>query len=72
MNSTKAKVKIICNKCQALRECELGYGPYEFKGETVEDVYRAVCLTCGQVVAVHARSTYRLAEVTRRQAQNKL
>lgn len=71
MNIKTQQESLICNKCEALRECELSYGPYEFKGETVEDVYRAVCLTCGQVVAVHARSTYRLAEVTRRQAQKR-
>lgn len=63
--------KLVCHQCEAARECEYSYGPLEFKGETVDDVLRAVCLTCAGVVAIHSRSTYRLAEVSARQAQRR-
>ncbi len=63
--------ELICNQCEAARECEYSYGPCEFKGETVDDVLRAVCLTCNDIVAIHSRSTYRLAEVSARQAQRR-
>ena len=51
-----------CEQCQKLVPATYSYGPVEHEGLIVEDVMRAVCNQCGDIVATTPQSAHRFRE----------
>ena len=53
-------IRASCEECGRFTEATFAYGPFEYDGAIVDDVMRATCNVCGQVVSLAPQSSHRL------------
>ena len=60
-----------CEKCQKFTQVTWNYGPVTFEELVVEQVMRATCDTCGEVVGTAHQSSYLFKKALRQQRQHR-